>query len=223
MSPASIKVKRRHGGSPESQTSRTKQRRLSVRPEAETLACLNTDYQILGSGPRSTRGVREPSLPDASSQSPSARSASRIVNEFDDELFAGMTYFVFSFCDIPSNSLDHYSISADEVKEDEDLVVIGEDPALVEDDTIPIRGLNQFTIYVDETKELVNIANLISERDSKNLRMYRASGFVTPWTEDSDLDDELESDRDSGQYVQLARIRHLNIFHYMRGDVDRYV
>lgn len=105
--------------------------------------------------------------------------------------------------------------------ENDSLVVISEDPPLTQDDTIPVRRLNNFAIYHKETKEFVKITELVGPRSSPSFSKYRASGIVTPWVDDqSDLDDDSEVEEET-QSVQLSPILELNMYHMVKKKLDR--
>lgn len=125
-----------------------------------------------------------------------------------------------TFSQIPSG---FYSLRDDEIEESADLVVIGEDPPLKGDKTIPIRLFTKFAIYNSKTKELVDVSELISARDSSKLKNYGASGFISPWVEDDDDFYADSEDAFESQYVQLGRIRELNLFSFEKRRLDRSI
>ena len=112
---------------------------------------------------------------------------------------------------LTGNSL--YQAFNDEIIEDKDLFVAGETPVDEDEGDIPVRILQDFSIYNMETSELVSVAELLGLQFSRST--FGSSGMVRPWIDDSD-DRSNESDSPSnssedGDYVTLSKILELNI------------
>ena len=107
-----------------------------------------------------------------------------------------------------------YEALNDEFIEDEDLFVQGETPVDEDEGDIPVRILQDFSIYKMETFELVSVAELLNLQFSRS--SFGSSGMVTPWIDPID-DSSNESDtssnnpEDNGDYVRLSKILELNI------------
>lgn len=106
-----------------------------------------------------------------------------------------------------------YETFNDEVTEDEDLFVVGETPVNEDEGDIPVRILQDFSIYDMETSELVSVAELLELQFSRST--FGSSGTVKPWIDESD-DSSNEGDTSSnssedGDYVKLSKILELNI------------
>ena len=106
-----------------------------------------------------------------------------------------------------------YEAFNDEIIEDEDLFVAGETPVGENEDDIPVRVLQDFSIYDMETSELVSVADLLELQFSRST--FGSSGLVKPWIDESD-ESSNESDTSSnssedGDYVKLSKILELNI------------
>ncbi len=80
-----------------------------------------------------------------------------------------------------------------------------------DDENIPVRLLDKFTIYDWDTLRLVPIADLL---DLGPGTCYGASGFVKPWTDDGTDDDSDEGDFPSPHAIKLAPIIELNVHHF---------
>ena len=107
-----------------------------------------------------------------------------------------------------------YEALNDEFIEDRDLFVMGETPVDEDEGDIPVRILQDFTIYKMETFELVSVAELLNLQFSRST--FGSSGMIKPWIDESD-DSSNESDtssnspEDDGDYVRLSKILELNI------------
>ena len=106
-----------------------------------------------------------------------------------------------------------YEAFNDEIIEDEDLFVAGETLVGENEDDIPVRVLQDFSIYDMETSELVSVADLLELQFSRST--FGSSGLVKPWIDESD-ESSNESDTSSnssedGDYVKLSKILELNI------------
>ena len=91
---------------------------------------------------------------------------------------------------------------------------MGETPVDEDEGDIPVRILQDFTIYKMETFELVSVAELLNLQFSRST--FGSSGMIKPWIDESD-DSSNESDtssnspEDDGDYVRLSKILELNI------------
>ena len=107
-----------------------------------------------------------------------------------------------------------YEALNDEFIEDKDLFVVGETPVDEDEGDIPVRILQDFSIYNMETFELVSVAELLNLQFSRST--FGSSGMVKPWINEFD-DNSNESDtssngpEDDGDYVRLSKILELNI------------
>jgi DNA (cytosine-5)-methyltransferase 1 len=107
-----------------------------------------------------------------------------------------------------------YEALNDEFIEDKDLFVVGETPVDEDAGDIPVRILQDFSIYNMETLELVSVAELLELEFSRST--FGSSGMVKPWIDESD-DSSNESDAPSngsedGDYVKLSKILELNLY-----------
>jgi DNA (cytosine-5)-methyltransferase 1 len=108
----------------------------------------------------------------------------------------------------------HYEALNDEFIEDRNLFVVGETPVDEDEDDIPVRILQDFSIYNMETFELVSVAELLNLQFSRST--FGSSGMVKPWIDESDdssneSDTSSNSSEDDGDYVKLSKILELNI------------
>jgi DNA (cytosine-5)-methyltransferase 1 len=90
---------------------------------------------------------------------------------------------------------------------------VGETPVDEDEGDIPVRILQDFSIYNMETFELVSVAELLNLQFSRST--FGSSGMVKPWIDEFD-DSSKESDTSSnnpedGDYVKLSKILELNI------------
>src|ERR1700733_8452607 len=132
-----------------------------------------------------------------------------------------------------------YEVMDDELIEDEDLVIPGEtlfgDSAATESDggqdDVPVRLLQDFTIYDMSTNEAVPVGELLTLKYVD--KTYGASGIVKPWTDnendeddadDADSDDSM-STSDLSQRVKLSKLLEFDVHHYsdVSKSLDRYV
>jgi DNA (cytosine-5)-methyltransferase 1 len=104
---------------------------------------------------------------------------------------------------------DHkfYTVADDEFIENAGLIP-GETAPDLDNEDIPVRLLDNFTIYDWETLRLVPITDLLDLGPGMH---YGASGLVRPWTDD-DTDDE--SDEDAPLATKLSPIVELNVHHF---------
>ena len=107
-----------------------------------------------------------------------------------------------------------YEALNDEFIEDKDLFVMGE--TFVDEDggDIPVRILQDFSIYNMETFELVSVAELLNLQFSR--ATFGSSGMVKPWIDEFDdssneIDASSNSPEDDGDYVRLSKILEFNI------------
>jgi DNA (cytosine-5)-methyltransferase 1 len=96
-----------------------------------------------------------------------------------------------------------YDVTEDDVTEDQDLVIFGESLPEEEDKEIPVRILNDFAIYSEDTGQLVYIAELLQLDYAP--QKYRASGLVRPWvdleSDGSDIEDDFDEENDKNEAV----------------------
>jgi DNA (cytosine-5)-methyltransferase 1 len=79
------------------------------------------------------------------------------------------------------------------------------------DDEIPVRLLDDFTIYDWDTLRLVPIEDLL---DLESSTRYGASGLVRPWADDGTGDDCYEDDISSPLAFKLTRIIELDAHYF---------
>jgi DNA (cytosine-5)-methyltransferase 1 len=79
------------------------------------------------------------------------------------------------------------------------------------DAEIPVRLLDDFTIYDWDTLRIVPIEDLL---DLGPRTYYGASGLVRPWTDDSTDDDSDEDIFFSPLAIKLSPIIELNVHHF---------
>ena len=84
-------------------------------------------------------------------------------------------------------------------------------PNLDDAEEIPVRLLDNFTIYDWDTLRLVPTAHLLDLRPGTR---YGASGLVSPWIDDSDDDDSDEDDNAPPALMKLSPILELNVHHF---------
>lgn len=84
---------------------------------------------------------------------------------------------------------------------------------------IPVRVLDNFTIYDWDTLRLVPIMDLLHLGPGSR---YGASGLARPWTDDSMDNDSDEDDILTLQAIKLSPIHELNIHHFspLTGSLD---
>jgi DNA (cytosine-5)-methyltransferase 1 len=90
------------------------------------------------------------------------------------------------------------------------------------DAEIPVRLLDDFTIYDWDTLRLVPISDLLDLGPSTR---YGASGLVRPWTGDGTDDDCDEDDFSSPLAIKLTPIVELDVHHFtpLTGSLDAQV
>jgi DNA (cytosine-5)-methyltransferase 1 len=132
-----------------------------------------------------------------------------------------------------------YEVMDDELLEDDDLVIPGEtsldDSTATESDSsqddLPVRLLQDFTIYDMSTNEAVPIGELMSLKYVD--KSFGASGLVIPWI-DNDIDEEDDDDADSddnvacsnlSERVKLSKLLEFDVHHYseVSKSLDRFV
>jgi DNA (cytosine-5)-methyltransferase 1 len=108
-----------------------------------------------------------------------------------------------------------------ELIENADLIP-GETPPNPEDSSaedIPVRVLDDFTIYEWDTLQLIPITELLR---LKSRPCYGASGFVKPWADDTTDDDSIIGDETGAssppQILKLSPILELNVHHFSSGS-----
>ena len=136
-----------------------------------------------------------------------------------------------------------YEVMDDEILEDSTLVIPGETQLDCSgdetEDEVPVRLLNDFTIYDMSTNIVVPIAELlILSCNVPGRKHYGASGIAKAWTdteeeeeEEEDLDDEDENEFSGvpvstmGERVKLTEILTFDIHHYSEEgkSLDRFV
>jgi DNA (cytosine-5)-methyltransferase 1 len=127
----------------------------------------------------------------------------------------------------------------DELIEDDDLVIPGEtaldDSTATESDGsqdgVPVRLLQDFTIYDMSTNEAVPVGELMSLKFVD--KIFGASGLVKPWIDDGideEEDDDLDSDDNAvhlnlSERVKLSGLVEFDIHHYsdVSKALDRFV
>jgi hypothetical protein len=132
-----------------------------------------------------------------------------------------------------------YEVMDDELLEDDDLVIPGEtlldDSSSTESDSsrgdVPVRLLQDFTIYDMSTNEAVPVGELMYLKYLD--KVFGASGLAKPWVE-NDVDDVDEGDTDSddnavgsnlSERVKLSKLLEFDIHHYseVSKSLDRFV
>jgi DNA (cytosine-5)-methyltransferase 1 len=126
----------------------------------------------------------------------------------------------------------------DELLEDDDLVIPGEtsldNSTATESDSgqddLPVRSLQDFTIYNMSTNEAVPVGELMSLKYVD--KSFGASGLVNPWI-DNDIDEDGDSvDSDDGvvcsifsERVKLSKVLEFDVHHYseVSKSLDRFV
>lgn len=131
-------------------------------------------------------------------------------------------------------------IDGEELAEDEDLAVPGE-TSLADynnhegeghENNIPIRLLQDFTIYDIFTNDLIPTGELMQLEFTNHV--YGASGIAKPWIENDDEQEEDDDDDDddnntgglnSGQRIKLTRILEFDTHYYSEVTkcFDRFV
>ena len=99
----------------------------------------------------------------------------------------------------------------DEFVEDTDPLLGETAPDLDDAEEIPVRLLDNFTIYDWDTLRLVPMTHLLDLRPGTR---YGASGLVRPWIDDSGDDDSDEDDSATPVVMKLSSILELNVHHF---------
>ena len=113
-----------------------------------------------------------------------------------------------------------YTIASDESTENAGLLPGETEPKLDDfDDEIPVRHLDNFTIYDWDTFRLVPIDDLSDLGPNTH---YGASGLARPWAGDSTDDDSDEDEDSSPLAINLTPIIELNVHHFtpLTGSLD---
>lgn len=84
-------------------------------------------------------------------------------------------------------------------------------PDLDDLDEIPVRLLEDFTIYDWDTRCLVPITHLLDLRPGMH---YGASGLARPWVDDSVDEDSDDDDSTMPMVIKLSPILELNVHHF---------
>ncbi|KAG6814585.1 hypothetical protein H0H92_000114 [Tricholoma furcatifolium] len=118
--------------------------------------------------------------------------------------------------------LNTYEVSVDEIPEDADLIIPGEtifDPSDSSDGVtdVPVRVLDDFSIYDLSTLELVPVAQLLQLKYTSKIG---ASGLAKAWVDEDG--DELEDDGDDfdGEGVQDERVKLSTILEFSVHDIS---
>jgi len=124
--------------------------------------------------------------------------------------------------------LAEYVPNDSELRESENLEIIGEDPkeGSLSTDTIPVRIITEFSVFDVKTRQLVALRSLLAPRDSPELSSYCVAGYVLPAMEDaiSNADSILDLDVEDCQYMTLSTISHMESL-YFNGEhefLERY-
>ena len=99
----------------------------------------------------------------------------------------------------------------DEFDENADLLPDETAPDLDDFEEIPVRLLDDFTVYDWDTLRLVPITHLLDLRPDMH---YGASGLVSPWIDGSLDDDSDEDDSTVPMVIKLSPILELNVHHF---------
>ncbi|KAG7092771.1 hypothetical protein E1B28_009094 [Marasmius oreades] len=120
-----------------------------------------------------------------------------------------------------------------DMPEDEDLVIPGEDNRGIsfedddDDEIVPVRVLNEFTIYHRHTKDLVSLSSL-NGMDFET-EFLGATGIVKPWVEheeekeEEEEEEELYNSEEDNDFpsVTLSQILEFDIHHYSLDEEGR--
>jgi DNA (cytosine-5)-methyltransferase 1 len=104
-----------------------------------------------------------------------------------------------------------YTVADDEFVENADLLPGEIAPDLDDLEEIPVRLLDDFTIYDWDTLRLVPITHLLDLRSGMH---YGASGLVRPWVDDSVDEDSDDDDSTMPTVIKLSPILELNVHHF---------
>ncbi len=114
-----------------------------------------------------------------------------------------------------------YTVTDDESIEDAGLLPGETEPDLDDPDAeeIPVRLLDDFTIYDWDSLRLVPIMDLLNSGSGTH---YGASGLARPWTDDGTDDDSDEDDIPLPLAIKLTPIIELNVHHFspLTGSLD---
>jgi len=99
-------------------------------------------------------------------------------------------------------------LADDESVEDGDPLLGETAPDLDDPEEIPVRLLDNFTIYDWDTLRLVPTTHLLDMRPGAR---YGASGIVRSWIDDSDDNDSDEGDNVAPVVMKLSPILELNV------------
>jgi DNA (cytosine-5)-methyltransferase 1 len=102
-------------------------------------------------------------------------------------------------------------VADDEFVEGTDPLLSETAPNLGDTEEIPVRLLDNLTIYDWDTLRLVPITHLLDLRPGTR---YGASGLVRPWIDNSDDDDSDEDDSATPVAMKLSSILELNVHHF---------
>lgn len=107
-----------------------------------------------------------------------------------------------------------YTVADDESIENAGIIPGETEPEPYDfDNEVPVRLLDDFTIYDWDTLRLVPIEDLL-DSDLEPSTRYGASGLVRPWTGDGTDDDCDEDDISSPLAIKLTPIIELNAHHF---------
>ena len=80
-------------------------------------------------------------------------------------------------------------------------------------------------MFNTETGHMVTLYSLLASRDSPQLTLYGAAGYVLPATENmvDDAEEVLDPDLEDCQYLRLSTIRSMSLFDFDEdnGVLDR--
>lgn len=99
----------------------------------------------------------------------------------------------------------------DEFVENADIFPGETAPDLDDLEEIPVRLLENFTIYDWDTLRLVPITHLLDLTPGVH---YGASGLVRPWVDDSDDEHSDDDDSTTPMVIKLSPILELNVHHF---------
>jgi DNA (cytosine-5)-methyltransferase 1 len=103
---------------------------------------------------------------------------------------------------------EFYTVTNNEFVESADLLPGETAPDLDDLEEIPVRLLDDFTIYDWDTLRLVPITQLLDSRPGVH---YGASGLVRPWVDDSVDEDSDDDDSTTPMVIKLSPILELNV------------
>ncbi|KAF8201752.1 C5-DNA-methyltransferase [Pholiota molesta] len=183
-------------------------------PDNQDESNLSTDLDLVNLGPQPSPTASEfgllnsdsdPIPPDTRSPSVPYDGTNRSKSTSKDSSRSNLARPLEEF------SFHIYDVTEDDVTEDQDLVIFGESLPEEEDKEIPVRILNDFAIYSEDTGQLVYIAELLQLDYAP--QKYRASGLVRPWvdleSDGSDIEDDFDEENDKNEAGQDQFIRYL--------------